>query len=41
MYHSNILNVQKTREIIQKFENTTEKEIINLKDGNSRVLLKK
>ena len=38
MYHPNILNVKKTREIIQKFESTTEKEVIDLKDGNTRVL---
>ena len=38
MYHPNILNVKKTREIIQKYENITEKEVIDLKDGNSRVL---
>lgn len=38
MYHSNMLSVQKTREIIEKFKITVEKEIIDLKDGNSRVL---
>ncbi len=38
MYHSNMLNVQKTREIIDEFEITLEKEIIDLEDGNSRVL---
>jgi molybdopterin molybdotransferase len=38
MYHSNLLNVQKTREIIEEFEITVEKEIIDLEDGNSRVL---
>jgi len=38
MYHSNLLNVEKTREFIEEFKITTEKEIINLEDGNSRVL---
>jgi len=38
MYHSNLLKVSKTLEIIQKLDNNTEKEIIDLKDGNSRVL---
>ena len=38
MYHSNMLKVQKTQEIIEKFEFTVEKEIIDLKYGNSRVL---
>ena len=38
MYHSNMLNVQKTREIIEEFNITVEKEIIDLEDGNSRVL---
>jgi molybdopterin molybdotransferase len=38
MYHSNMLNVQKTREIIEEFNITVEKEIIALDDGNSRVL---
>jgi molybdopterin molybdotransferase len=33
-----MLSVQKTREIIEKFKITVEKEIIDLKDGNSRVL---
>ncbi|HEX7468527.1 MAG TPA: gephyrin-like molybdotransferase Glp [Methanobacterium sp.] len=41
MYHPEILNVQKTREIIRKYENTTEKEIIDIKNGNSRVLAQK
>jgi molybdopterin molybdotransferase len=38
MYHSNLLNVQKTREIIEEFEIIVEKEIIDLEDGNTRVL---
>ncbi|MFY9637730.1 MAG: gephyrin-like molybdotransferase Glp [Methanobacterium sp.] len=38
MYHPEILNVQQTREIIRKYENTTVKELIDIKDGNSRVL---
>ncbi len=38
MYHSNMLKVQKTQEIIEKFEFTVEKEIIDLNYGNSRVL---
>ena len=38
MYHSNMLNVQKTREIIEEFNITVEKEIIDLENGNSRVL---
>ena len=38
MYHSNLLNVEKTRELIEEFKITTEKEIIDLEDGNSRVL---
>ncbi len=38
MYHSNMLNVQKTREIIEQFNIKFEKEIIDLYDGNSRVL---
>ena len=38
MYHSNMLNVQKTREIIEESNITVEKEIIDLEDGNSRVL---
>ncbi len=41
MYHTEILNVQQTREIIRKYENTTEKEVIDIKDGNSRVLAQK
>jgi molybdopterin molybdotransferase len=41
MYHPEIINVQKTREIIRKYENTTEKEIIDIKNGNSRVLAQK
>ena len=38
MYHSNMLKVQKTQEIIERFEFKVEKEIIDLKYGNSRVL---
>ena len=38
MYHSNMLNVQQTLKIIKKFNLTVEKEIIDLEDGNSRVL---
>jgi len=38
MYHSNMLNVKKTRELIEKFKITVEKEIIDLENGNSRVL---
>ena len=41
MYHSNMLNVQQTLEIIKKFNLTVEKEIIDLEDGNSRVLAQK
>lgn len=41
MYHPDILNVQKTREIIRKFENTTQREVIDIKDGNSRILAQK
>ena len=38
MYHSNMLNAEKTRELIEEFKITVEKEIIDLKDGNSRIL---
>ncbi len=38
MYHSNMLNVSKTHEILEEFKFPFEKEIIDLKDGNSRVL---
>ncbi len=38
MYHSNMLNAEKTRELIEEFQITVEKEIIDLKDGNSRIL---
>ena len=38
MYHTNLLNVERTRELIDKFEITTEREIIDLEDGNSRVI---
>ncbi len=38
MYHSKLLSVEKTLEIILNFKITPEKEIINLEDGNSRVL---
>jgi molybdopterin molybdotransferase len=38
MYHKNLLNVQKTFGIIQKLDVTTKKELINLQNGNSRVL---
>lgn len=38
MYHSNLIKVKKAREIIQKFTKITGKEIIELKDGNFRVL---
>jgi molybdopterin molybdotransferase len=41
MYHPEILNVLQTREIIRKYENTTEKEVIDIKNGNSRVLAQK
>jgi molybdopterin molybdotransferase len=38
MYHSNLLKVSKALEIIKELDSTTEKEIVDLKDGNSRVL---
>ncbi|MGB7968048.1 MAG: gephyrin-like molybdotransferase Glp [Methanobacterium sp.] len=38
MYHSNMLNAEKTRELIEEFKITVEKETIDLKDGNSRIL---
>jgi molybdopterin molybdotransferase len=38
MYHSNILNVQKTRKLIDDIKIAVETEIIDLYDGNSRVL---
>ena len=38
MYHSNMLNVKKTRELIEESKIKVEKEIIDLEDGNSRVL---
>jgi molybdopterin molybdotransferase len=41
MYHTNLLNVQKTRKIIEEFEIKAKKEIIKLEDGNSRVLAQK
>jgi molybdopterin molybdotransferase len=41
MYHSNLLKVSKALKIIQKSDNNTEKEIIDLNDGNSRVLAQK
>ena len=41
MYHSNLLKVSKALEIIQKLNNNPEKEIIDLNDGNSRVLAQK
>jgi molybdopterin molybdotransferase len=41
MYHSNLLKVSKALKIIQKLDNNTEKEIIDLNDGNSRVLAQK
>ncbi len=41
MYHKNLLNVQKTIEIIQKLKVNPKKELINLQNGNSRVLARK
>ncbi len=38
MYHKDLLKVQKTIEIIQKLKQNTKKELINLQNGNSRVL---
>jgi molybdopterin molybdotransferase len=38
MYHSNLLSVNETLEIINKTVNSTHKEVIDLFNGNSRVL---
>jgi molybdopterin molybdotransferase len=38
MYHKNLLNVQKTIELIQNLKRNTKKELIKLQNGNSRVL---